>query len=98
MTGEASWVPPEIDTTVPNPARVYDFWLDGDHNFAADRALGERILEIMPGIRDAAPEQHHLVVGVHAGPPLPRGLGEDLERLAPAGHGAIDRPRQSTAD
>ena len=54
MTGEASWVPPEIDTTVPNPARVYDFWLDGDHNFAADRALGEQILKIMPGIRDAA--------------------------------------------
>ncbi|MCR6483874.1 SAM-dependent methyltransferase [Amycolatopsis sp. OK19-0408] len=54
MTGELSWVPPEIDTTVPNPARVYDFWLDGDHNFAADRALGEQILKIMPGVRDAA--------------------------------------------
>ena len=54
MSGELSWVPPEIDTTVPNPARVYDFWLDGDHNFAADRALGEQILKIMPGVRDAA--------------------------------------------
>jgi hypothetical protein len=54
MTGELGWVPPEVDTTVPNPARVYDFWLDGDHNFAADRELGEKILEIMPGIRDAA--------------------------------------------
>ncbi|MBE1494384.1 trans-aconitate methyltransferase [Amycolatopsis lexingtonensis] len=54
MTGELSWVPPEIDTSVPNPARVYDFWLDGDHNFAADRALGEQILKIMPGVRDAA--------------------------------------------
>jgi hypothetical protein len=54
MTGELGWVPPEVDTTVPNPARVYDFWLDGDHNFAADRELGEKVLEIMPGIRDAA--------------------------------------------
>ncbi|WP_326952701.1 SAM-dependent methyltransferase [Amycolatopsis sp. NBC_01286] len=54
MTGELDWVPSEVDTTVPNPARVYDFWLDGDHNFAADRALGEQILKIMPGIRDAA--------------------------------------------
>ncbi|WP_328615870.1 SAM-dependent methyltransferase [Amycolatopsis sp. NBC_00355] len=54
MTGETSWVPSEVDTSVPNPARVYDFWLDGDHNFAADRALGEQILKIMPGIRDAA--------------------------------------------
>jgi hypothetical protein len=54
VTEELSWVPPEIDTSVPNPARVYDFWLDGDHNFAADRELGEQILKIMPGVRDAA--------------------------------------------
>jgi len=54
VTGEPSWVPPGVDTAVPNPARVYDFWLDGDHNFAADRALGEQILKIMPGVRDAA--------------------------------------------
>jgi hypothetical protein len=54
VTGKPSWVPAEVDTTVPNPARVYDFWLDGDHNFAADRELGEQVLRIMPGVRDAA--------------------------------------------
>ncbi|MFE6611309.1 SAM-dependent methyltransferase [Amycolatopsis sp. NPDC057786] len=54
MTSNLNWVPPEVDTTVPNPARVYDYWLDGDHNFQADRDLGEQILKIMPGIRDAA--------------------------------------------
>ncbi|WP_370943910.1 SAM-dependent methyltransferase [Amycolatopsis sp. cg5] len=54
MTGDLSWVPPEVDTTVPNPARVYDYWLDGDHNFQVDRELGEKILNIMPGVRDAA--------------------------------------------
>lgn len=54
MTSKLSWVPPEVDTNVPNPARVYDYWLDGDHNFQADRDLGEKILKIMPGIRDAA--------------------------------------------
>ncbi len=54
MTSNLSWVPPEVDTAVPNPARVYDYWLNGDHNFQADRVLGEQILQIMPGIRDAA--------------------------------------------
>jgi hypothetical protein len=54
VTSNPSWVPPEVDTNVPNPARVYDYWLDGDHNFQADRDLGEKILKIMPGIRDAA--------------------------------------------
>jgi S-adenosyl methyltransferase len=54
MTGELSWVPPGADTNVPNPARVYDYWLDGDHNFQADRELAEKILQIMPGVRDAA--------------------------------------------
>lgn len=50
----AEWVPPEVDTRVPNPARVYDYWLDGDHNFQADRELAEQIIRIMPGIRDAS--------------------------------------------
>ncbi|GAB2775277.1 SAM-dependent methyltransferase [Amycolatopsis magusensis] len=54
MIPELSWVPPEVDVTVPNPARVYDYWLDGDHHFPADRELGEQILKIMPGVRDAA--------------------------------------------
>jgi hypothetical protein len=54
MPRDLSWAPPDLDTTVPNPARVYDYWLDGDHNFEADRELGRRILQIMPGVRDAA--------------------------------------------
>jgi SAM-dependent methyltransferase len=51
---DRSWIPPEIDTTVPSPARVYDYWLGGGHNFQSDRALAEKIIQIMPGIRDAA--------------------------------------------
>ncbi|MFB9908551.1 SAM-dependent methyltransferase [Allokutzneria oryzae] len=53
MTGSLNWVPSEVDTAVPSPARVYDYWLGGGHNFAADRELAEKILTIMPGIRDA---------------------------------------------
>ncbi|MFD9698453.1 SAM-dependent methyltransferase [Lentzea sp. NPDC059081] len=54
MSSDLGWVPPGVDTTVPSPARVYDYWLGGGHNFAPDRALGEQILQIMPGVRDAA--------------------------------------------
>ncbi|GLZ31066.1 hypothetical protein Lesp02_32550 [Lentzea sp. NBRC 105346] len=47
-------MPVEVDTTVPSPARVYDYWLGGGHNFQSDRALAEKIIQLMPGIRDAA--------------------------------------------
>jgi hypothetical protein len=33
-----------IDTTRAHPARVYDFWLGGKDNFAADRAEAKRLL------------------------------------------------------
>jgi hypothetical protein len=47
MTGEES-VPPGIDVTRPNIARVYDAFLDGKDNFAADRAVVELTLQIAP--------------------------------------------------
>ena len=37
MTVEPGWVPPEVDTTKASVARVYDYWVGGDHNFQADR-------------------------------------------------------------
>ncbi|MDQ1249114.1 MAG: hypothetical protein QG597_3488, partial [Actinomycetota bacterium] len=38
--GDRVWVPPEIDTSRPHPARMYDYWLGGKDNFAADRVAG----------------------------------------------------------
>jgi hypothetical protein len=52
MAGNPSWVPHAVDMTVPNAARVYDYWLDGAHNFAADRRMANKIEQILPGIRD----------------------------------------------
>jgi hypothetical protein len=43
--------PAEINTTVAHPARVYDYWLGGKDNFAADREAAERVLAISPGLR-----------------------------------------------
>jgi hypothetical protein len=40
-----------IDTTVAHPARVYDYWLGGKDNFAADREAAERVLAVSPGLR-----------------------------------------------
>jgi hypothetical protein len=40
--------PPGIDVTKPSIARVYDAFLDGKDNFAADRALVELTLQIAP--------------------------------------------------
>ncbi|WP_433076379.1 SAM-dependent methyltransferase [Dactylosporangium sp. CA-052675] len=43
-----------IDATVPNVARMYDYYLGGFHNFAADREAAEKILAIFPDTPAAA--------------------------------------------
>jgi hypothetical protein len=48
-----NWAPDEIDLERPSVARVYDYWLGGAHNFAADRALANQALGIMPSLKAA---------------------------------------------
>ena len=38
----------DFDPTTPSIARVYDYWLGGKDNFAADRELGERLTAFVP--------------------------------------------------
>jgi trans-aconitate methyltransferase len=40
-----------LDTSVPHIARVYDYWLGGKNNFAADRAAAEQVIATMPDVR-----------------------------------------------
>ncbi|MBL7619429.1 SAM-dependent methyltransferase [Frankia sp. AgB1.8] len=40
-----------MSTEIPHIARVYDYWLGGKNNFAADRALAERVLAADPAVR-----------------------------------------------
>jgi hypothetical protein len=47
---------PSIGADVPALARVYDFVLGGGYHFAADRALAEKLLGVIPGYRDFALE------------------------------------------
>jgi hypothetical protein len=42
--------PPGIDVSVAHPARVYDYWLGGKNNFAADREAAEATLAVNPYI------------------------------------------------
>jgi O-methyltransferase involved in polyketide biosynthesis len=35
---------------VPHPARIYDYWLGGKDNFAADRAAAEAVIEVRPTV------------------------------------------------
>jgi len=48
---DPDWLPPEINTGVAHPARVYDYILGGKDNFAADRAAGDAVAEAMPAAR-----------------------------------------------
>lgn len=52
------WVPPTIDTSVPHPARMYDYYLGGSHNLAADRELAHAFLQVVPEMPQIARAQH----------------------------------------
>ncbi|GAA4617521.1 SAM-dependent methyltransferase [Saccharopolyspora hordei] len=44
-----SEAPPEhVDLEKPNAARVYDYYLGGDHNFAVDRQMAEEAIAMWP--------------------------------------------------
>ncbi len=51
MTDDQSWVPPGIDTTRANVARIYDYLLGGTHNFLADQDVGRMIIAVEPNSR-----------------------------------------------
>ncbi|SDJ76440.1 S-adenosyl methyltransferase [Nonomuraea maritima] len=46
--------PEGVDPNVPNVARMYDYYLDGKDNFAADRAAAEQILKTFPHTKQGA--------------------------------------------
>jgi hypothetical protein len=43
----------KFDTSVAHPARIYDYWLGGKDNFAADREAGELVIASRPGLRES---------------------------------------------
>jgi S-adenosyl methyltransferase len=49
---EATAVPPGVDPSQPSPARMYDYFLGGEHNFPADRAAADQLLSFTPDVKD----------------------------------------------
>jgi hypothetical protein len=49
-TDGPDWVPPGVDTKRANPARVYDYWLGGTHNFLADQDAGQAVAAVQPSV------------------------------------------------
>ncbi|HCU93662.1 MAG TPA: hypothetical protein DHU96_13405, partial [Actinobacteria bacterium] len=41
---------PAFDTSVAHLARVYDYWLGGKDNYAADRQAGDAVIQVYPGM------------------------------------------------
>jgi len=50
MVMDSGGEPPSFDTSVAHVARVYNYWLGGKDNFAADRAAGEQAIKAFPEI------------------------------------------------
>jgi hypothetical protein len=44
------WAPSDIDIERPSAARMYDYYLGGSHNFAADRAAAAAMLAVIPDV------------------------------------------------
>jgi len=45
---------PEFDSSVPQTARIWNYWLGGKDHFPADQAVGDQILEAFPEIVENA--------------------------------------------
>jgi hypothetical protein len=50
----SSQVPPEVNSDVPQTARIWNYWLDGKDNFPVDRQVGDQVLEAFPAIVENA--------------------------------------------
>ncbi len=51
---QADWVLDGMSLDRPNPARIWDYLLGGNHNFAADRAAAEKMIQLLPRAQEAA--------------------------------------------
>jgi O-methyltransferase involved in polyketide biosynthesis len=52
----------EIDTSVPHSARIWNYWLGGKDNYAADRQAGDQYREAFPGIDELARASRYFLV------------------------------------
>jgi hypothetical protein len=54
VTQQTNWVPTSVDFEKPSAARLYDYLLGGNHNFAVDRAFAEKLIKMQPEAKRVA--------------------------------------------
>ncbi|GAA2611528.1 SAM-dependent methyltransferase [Streptomyces tubercidicus] len=50
MATTPDWVPAGVDTGTPSVARLYDFYVGGEHNLDSDRETARSALDALPGL------------------------------------------------
>jgi O-methyltransferase involved in polyketide biosynthesis len=76
-----------FDTSRPSIARVYDWWLGGKENFAADRAVAARMAEINPALVPMVRDNRSFVCAAAA-----RSAEAGLHQFLDLGSGLPTRP------
>jgi hypothetical protein len=74
--------PPEIDATVPNSARIWNYWLGGKDHYPVDREAGDEYRAIYPEIVQVARASRQFL-DVGTGLPTVDNTHEVAERVAP---------------
>ena len=96
MTAEQA--PRGVDPSIPNAARMYDYFLGGKDNFQADRDLANLVLSVLPETREGTRQNRRLIgrivrylvdqgirqfVDLGSGLPAQDNVHEVAHRLAP---------------
>jgi len=99
---EPGFPPPEIDTSRPHPARLYNYYLGGTDNYPVDREAAAVLLRTLPEAREIARQNRlflqrvvrHLVTeaGIRQIIDIGTGIPAAATRLRPA---AISRYRMA---
>src|SRR5262249_10304750 len=60
-SGGDVFVPMGVDPDIPTPARMYDWFLGGIYNYAADREAGARVEQSVPDVKVSAWENRRFL-------------------------------------
>ena len=93
-------VPCAFDASVPHPARVWNYWLGGKDNFAADRAAAEEAAEAVPLMPVMAWETRRFTVQTVRELAASRGIRQflDLGTGLPAAEGTHEVAQRAAPD
>ena len=90
-----------IDTSVPHPARMYDYFLGGRDNYEVDRFAAEQVIAVVPEVRAMARENRAFLgravrflakqgirqfLDIGTGIPGPGNTGDVARELVPDAH------------